>query len=73
MAGVAFPHAHDKTRTGEKTLKSPRRRGEQQLLNYLDHFHLQKGYMLSFNFNKKKEVGVKRVQVGGKVLFEGTV
>ena len=29
--------------------------------------------MLSFNFNKKKETGVKRVQIGEKVLFEGTV
>ncbi len=29
--------------------------------------------MLSFNFNKKKEQGVKRVEVGSKVLYEGTV
>ena len=31
------------------------------------------GYMLSFNFGKNKETGVKRIQVGDKVLFEGTV
>lgn len=30
-------------------------------------------YMLSFNFNKQKEVGVKRVKVRDKVLFEGTL
>ena len=25
---------------------------EEQLISYLDHYHLKKGYMLSFNFNK---------------------
>jgi hypothetical protein len=29
--------------------------------------------MLSFNFSKEKETGVKRIQIGDKVLFEGTV
>ena len=29
-------------------------RGEKQLSDYLDYFHMKKGYMLSFNFNKKK-------------------
>ena len=29
--------------------------------------------MLSFNFNKRKETGVRRVAVGDKVLYEGTV
>ena len=47
--------------------------GEKQILDYLDHFSLDTGYMLSFNFNKKKESGVKRVQIGNKTLFEGTV
>lgn len=32
--------------------------GEQQLADYLDYFHLNKGYMLSFNLNKKKEMGI---------------
>ncbi len=27
-------------------------RGEQQLLDYLSYYHLDKGYMLSFNFTK---------------------
>ena len=47
--------------------------GEKQILEYLDYWNLDTGYMLSFNFNKKKETGVKRVQIGGKVLFDGTV
>ena len=37
------------------------------------YWNLNTGYMLSFNFNKNKEQGVKRVLVGDKVLFEGTV
>lgn len=48
-------------------------RGEQQLSDYLDYFHLKKGYMLSFNFNKKKTVGVKEVILGDKVLIEAVV
>ena len=47
--------------------------GEQQITEYIDYWNLNTGYMLSFNFNKKKEQGVKRVQIGDKVLFEGTV
>ena len=46
--------------------------GEKQISEYLDYWNLDTGYMLSFNFNKKKQ-GVKRIQVGNKVLFEGTV
>jgi len=50
-----------------------RERGEQQLSDYLDYFHLQKGYMLSYNFNQKKEVGVKEIKLGGKTLVEAVV
>ena len=48
-------------------------RGERQLLEYLDAYHLEKGYMLSFNFNRKKEVGVKEIRLGEKVLVEAVV
>ena len=48
-------------------------RGEDQLIGYLDDYHLQKGYMLSFNFNKKKRVGVHEVIIGEKVLIEAVV
>ncbi len=47
--------------------------GEAQLKGYLDYYHLDEGYMLSFNFNQKKEVGVKCVQVGDKVVYEATL
>ena len=48
-------------------------RGEKQLSEYLDYFHMKKGYMLSFNFNKKKDVGIKEIILGDKVLIEATV
>ena len=47
--------------------------GEKQINAYLDYFGLTTGYMLSFNFNKKKTTGVKRVEVRDKLLFEGTL
>lgn len=53
--------------------KAYRERGEEQLAEYLEYFHLQKGYMLSYNFNRNKEVGVKRISVGDKLLIEAVV
>ena len=47
--------------------------GEEQLAAYLDYFHLNRGYMLSFNFNKKKEAGVRVVKLGGKEIVEAMV
>ncbi len=48
-------------------------RGERQLLDYLEHYHLDVGYMLSFNFNKNKKTGIRRVRLGEKVLIEAVV
>lgn len=48
-------------------------RGEEQLADYLDAYHLRRGYMVSFNFNKKKQTGVKRIVLGDKVLIEAVV
>ena len=48
-------------------------RGECQLLDYMDHFSLKKGYMLSFNFNKKKQIGVKDIVIGDRLLIEAVV
>ncbi len=48
-------------------------RGEKQLTGYLEYFHLDKGYMLSFNFNKKKEVGVRTITLGDKMIVEAVV
>ena len=42
-------------------------------VDYLDYFGLTTGYMLSFNFNKEKEVGVRQVHIGDKMLYEGVV
>lgn len=48
-------------------------RGEEQLVGYLDYFRKDKGYMISFNFNKKKAIGVKEIQVGKRVIVEAVV
>ena len=48
-------------------------RGEEQLVRYLDDYHINKGYMLSFNFNKKKQIGVREIAAGDKVLVEAVV
>lgn len=48
-------------------------RGERQLSEYLDYYHKNRGYLLSFNFNQKKEVGVKEIQIGDKVIVEAVV
>lgn len=47
--------------------------GEKQLLDYLDAHNLSVGYMLTFNFNKKKESGITEKVFGNKVLIEAVV
>ena len=42
-------------------------------MEYLEHYHLKKGYMLSYNFNRNKEAGVRRIVLGDKVLVEAVV
>ncbi len=49
------------------------KRGEQQLIDYLNAYHQTKGYMLSFNFNKKKQIGVHDIVIGDKVIIEAVV
>ena len=49
------------------------RRGEEQLAEYLEDYKKSKGYMISFNFNKNKQVGVHEVIVKNKVLVEAVV
>ncbi len=49
-------------------------RGKEQLLGYLDHFHLDKGYLVSFCFNKNKKTGVQTVQMDdGREIVEAIV
>ncbi|MCD8155133.1 MAG: AAA-like domain-containing protein [Clostridiales bacterium] len=47
--------------------------GEKQLCGYLDRLQLEKGYMLTFSFNKNKKTGVQERKYGEKVLWEITV
>ena len=48
-------------------------RGEKQLSEYLDYYHINKGYMLSFCFNKNKVSGSKTIKLGEKEIFEVVV
>ena len=42
-------------------------------MEYLDAYQLKRGYMVSFNFNKKKQPGVRKIMFGDKVLIEAVV
>ena len=48
-------------------------RGEKQLTEYLDDYHINKGYMVSFNFNKNKKIGVHEIVIDDKLLIEVVV
>lgn len=49
------------------------RRGEKQLAEYLEYYHLEKGYLLSFNFNKNKKTGIKEIKVDNRKIVEVVV
>ena len=49
------------------------KRGERQLAEYLEAYHVNGVYLLSFNFNKKKVRGIKEVLVDGKRILEVVV
>ena len=48
-------------------------RGWAQLADYLDYYQKDKGYMLSFNFNKNKKTGVNEIIFGNKTIVEAVV
>lgn len=48
-------------------------RGEAQLADYLNIYNKQTGYLLSFNFSKKKETGVFERKIAGKRIIEAIV
>lgn len=48
-------------------------RGEEQLFEYLDYYREDKGYLLSFNFNKKKKTGIQELNYNGKKILEVVV
>ena len=47
--------------------------GEKQIMEYLNYYNLTTGYMLSFNFHKKKETGLQMVHIADKLLYEATL
>ena len=47
--------------------------GEKQIAEYLNYYHLEKGYLLSFNFNKNKKSGMKTISLNGKTVIEAVV
>ena len=49
------------------------KRGEQQLLSYLDYYNEDTWYLLSFNFNKKKQTGMHEILLDGKKILEVVV
>ena len=48
-------------------------KGEQQLANYLDYYHLDKGYMLTYSFNKNKSTTLTTKTIQDKTLIEAFV
>ena len=48
-------------------------RGEQQLVEYLDYYHLETGYLVSFCFNKGKQPDLREVKVGDRTICEAIV
>jgi hypothetical protein len=47
--------------------------GEKQIAEYIEFYHLKKGYMLTFNFNQNKQIGVKDVMYGDILIVEAVV
>lgn len=50
-----------------------RKRGEEQLVDYLDSYHANRGYLIIFNLNKHKKTGITRVHIGDKIITEAVV
>ena len=48
-------------------------RGEEQIAGYLDLYHAKEEYLVSFCFNKNKQTGIKKIQVGDKEIVECVV
>ena len=48
-------------------------KGEKQIMDYMDAYGLDIGYLLSFSFNKTKKSGVEEVHIGNKTIYEGIV
>ena len=46
------------------------RKGEEQLAGYLEDYRLDKGYLVTFSFNKRKKVGMTKTICNGKTIVE---
>lgn len=44
--------------------------GKYQLAGYLEQFNQEKGYLLTFNFNKNKKIGITEETISGKRIME---
>ncbi len=42
-------------------------------MDYLEFYHKEKGYMLSFNINKNKKTGVREINMGSRTIVEAVV
>lgn len=47
--------------------------GEQQLSDYLDYYHIDKGYLVSFNFNQNKQPGMHTIELNGRTIVEAMI
>ena len=48
-------------------------KGEKQIADYLEEYHLEKGYLLSFHFNKNKKTVLKTAVINGKTVIEAVI
>lgn len=49
------------------------KKGERQLAEYLEYYNKDTGYLLSFSFHQKKQVGVRETLFAGKRIIEAIV
>lgn len=49
------------------------KRGEKQLMEYMDDYRVKRGYLLSFNFSKKEVAGAKEIALGERTILEVVV
>jgi hypothetical protein len=48
-------------------------KGEKQLIDYLNHYELDKGYLLTLSFINDKKTGIVERSIDGKTLYEALV
>ena len=72
--GLCVPRKHHMVGISGRVAQTRDRTRTDVVVDYAgERFGLDVGYMLSFNFNRRKECGLRRVTVGNRVLWEETV